>query len=176
MRTAIRGETPDTTARKPQAKAAATQSFGAESFGAEAVGRSAGTTLRSGTSGWRARCEWRTRISHAAPALPLESVNAPTFAPLKGDPWALFALVNNPGRIRVLAPGVAFTLTRLTKSLRRRTGGRHGAGKSSASARRGGSVRLACRLTPRCDAPVGRAPRPRCPSSRVASSASSVSP
>lgn len=44
------------------------------------------------------------------------SVNAPTFTPFNGDPWTLFALVKNPGRIRVLAPGEAFTLTRVKKS------------------------------------------------------------
>lgn len=40
------------------------------------------------------------------------SVDAPTFTPFNGDPWTLFALVKNPSRIRVLAPGEAFTLTR----------------------------------------------------------------
>jgi L-ascorbate metabolism protein UlaG (beta-lactamase superfamily) len=43
------------------------------------------------------------------------SVDAPTFTPFNGDPWTLFALVKNPSRIRVLAPGEAFTLTRVKK-------------------------------------------------------------
>ena len=46
------------------------------------------------------------------------SVDAPTFTPFNGDPMTLFALVRNPSRIRVLAPGEAFTLTRL-KNLKR---------------------------------------------------------
>ena len=53
---------------------------------------------------------------HAAPALPLGSMNAPAFTPFNGDPWRLFGLVKNPGRIRVLAPGEAFTLTRVRKT------------------------------------------------------------
>lgn len=43
------------------------------------------------------------------------SVNAPDFTPFNGDPWTLFALVKNPSRLRVLAPGEAFTLTRARK-------------------------------------------------------------
>jgi L-ascorbate metabolism protein UlaG (beta-lactamase superfamily) len=61
------------------------------------------------------------RMANAYPDTPLllyhwGSVNAPTFTPFNGDPWTLFALVKNPGRIRVLAPGEAFTLTRLKTS------------------------------------------------------------
>ena len=61
------------------------------------------------------------RMANAYPDTPLllyhwGSVNAPTFTPFNGDPWTLFGLVKNPGRIRVLAPGEAFTLTRLGKS------------------------------------------------------------
>jgi L-ascorbate metabolism protein UlaG (beta-lactamase superfamily) len=43
------------------------------------------------------------------------SVDAPAFTPFNGDPWVLFALVRNPSRIRVLAPGEPFALTRLKK-------------------------------------------------------------
>ena len=58
------------------------------------------------------------RMANAYPDTPLllyhwGSVNAPTFTPFNGDPWTLFGLVKNPGRIRVLAPGEAFTLTHL---------------------------------------------------------------
>jgi L-ascorbate metabolism protein UlaG (beta-lactamase superfamily) len=58
------------------------------------------------------------RMANAYPDTPLllyhwGSVNAPAFTPFNGDPWTLFGLVKNPGRIRVLAPGEAFTLTRL---------------------------------------------------------------
>jgi L-ascorbate metabolism protein UlaG (beta-lactamase superfamily) len=61
------------------------------------------------------------RMANAYPDTPLllyhwGSVNAPTFTPFNGDPWTLFGLVKNPGRIRVLAPGEAFTLTRLGKT------------------------------------------------------------
>lgn len=60
------------------------------------------------------------RMANAYPDTPLllyhwGSVNAPAFTPFNGDPWTLFGLVKNPGRIRVLAPGEAFTLTRLKK-------------------------------------------------------------
>lgn len=40
------------------------------------------------------------------------SVDAPRYTPFNGDPWTLFALVRNPSRIRVLAPGEPFTLAR----------------------------------------------------------------
>jgi L-ascorbate metabolism protein UlaG (beta-lactamase superfamily) len=58
------------------------------------------------------------RMANAYPDTPLllyhwGSVNAPAFTPFNGDPWTLFGLVKNPGRIRVLAPGEAFTLTHL---------------------------------------------------------------
>jgi L-ascorbate metabolism protein UlaG (beta-lactamase superfamily) len=61
------------------------------------------------------------RMANAYPDTPLllyhwGSVNAPTFTPFNGDPWTLFGLVKNPGRIRVLAPGETFTLTRLGKT------------------------------------------------------------
>ena len=60
------------------------------------------------------------RVANAYPETQLllqhwGSVNAPTFTPFNGDPWILFALVTNPSRIRVLAPGEPFALTRLRK-------------------------------------------------------------
>jgi hypothetical protein len=45
-------------------------------------------------------------------------MNAPAFTPFNGDPWRLFVLVNNSGRIRVLAPGEAFTLARVRQTRR----------------------------------------------------------
>lgn len=61
------------------------------------------------------------RMANAYPDTPLllyhwGSVRAPDFTPFNGDPWTLFGLVKNPGRIRVLAPGEAFRLTRVKKS------------------------------------------------------------
>ncbi len=72
-------------------------------------------------SEWHFGLAGAVRMANAYPDTPLllhhwGSVDAPTFAPFNGDPWILFGLVRNPGRIRVLAPGEAFTLTRLKKS------------------------------------------------------------
>jgi hypothetical protein len=39
-------------------------------------------------------------------------VDAPDFTPFNGDAKTLEKLVVNPGRIRVLAPGEPYTLTR----------------------------------------------------------------
>ena len=74
-------------------------------------------------SEWHFGLAGAVRMANAYPNTPLllyhwGSVDAPTFAPFNGDPWTLFALVKNPSRIRVLAPGEAFTLTRL-KNLKR---------------------------------------------------------
>jgi L-ascorbate metabolism protein UlaG (beta-lactamase superfamily) len=71
-------------------------------------------------SEWHFTLAGAVRMANAYPDTPLllyhwGSVDAPTFAPFNGDPWVLFGLVKNPGRIRVLAPGEAFTLTRLKK-------------------------------------------------------------
>ena len=72
-------------------------------------------------SEWHFGLAGAVRMANAYPDTPLllyhwGSVNAPNFTPFNGDPWTLFALVKNPGRIRVLAPGEAFTLTRVKKS------------------------------------------------------------
>jgi L-ascorbate metabolism protein UlaG (beta-lactamase superfamily) len=72
-------------------------------------------------SEWHFGLAGAVRMANAYPDTPLllhhwGSVDAPTFTPFNGDPWTLFGLVKNPGRIRVLAPGEAFTLTRLRKS------------------------------------------------------------
>lgn len=68
-------------------------------------------------SEWHFGLEGAVRMANAYPHTQLllhhwGSVNAPTFAPFNGDPWTLFGRVTNPSRIRVLAPGEAFTLMR----------------------------------------------------------------
>jgi hypothetical protein len=72
-------------------------------------------------SEWHFGLAGAVRMANAYPHTPLllyhwGSVNAPAFTPFNGDPWRLFVLVKNPGRIRVLAPGEAFTLTRVRKT------------------------------------------------------------
>jgi L-ascorbate metabolism protein UlaG (beta-lactamase superfamily) len=72
-------------------------------------------------SEWHFGLSGAVRMANAYPDTPLllyhwGSVDAPTFTPFNGDPWTLFGMVKNPGRIRVLAPGEAFRLTRLKKS------------------------------------------------------------
>lgn len=71
-------------------------------------------------SEWHFGLDGAIRMANAYPDTPLllhhwGSVDAPTFAPFNGDPWTLFARVTNPSRIRVLAPGDAYTLVRLRK-------------------------------------------------------------
>lgn len=72
-------------------------------------------------SEWHFSLAGAVRMANAYPDTPLVlhhwgSVDAPDFAPFNGNPWTLFGLVKNPGRIRVLAPGEPFTLTRVPKS------------------------------------------------------------
>jgi hypothetical protein len=43
------------------------------------------------------------------------TVDAPDFTPFNGDPKALERLVVNPARIKVLAPGEPYRLTRIAK-------------------------------------------------------------
>jgi L-ascorbate metabolism protein UlaG (beta-lactamase superfamily) len=59
------------------------------------------------------------KLANAYPNTPLllshwGTVDAPDFTPFNGDPAKLASLVVNPKRIRVLAPGEPFILTRLT--------------------------------------------------------------
>ena len=61
------------------------------------------------------------QMANAYPDTPLllyhwGSVDAPGMSPFNGDPKTLAALVKNPGRIVILAPGEAYTLRRLRKS------------------------------------------------------------
>jgi L-ascorbate metabolism protein UlaG (beta-lactamase superfamily) len=71
-------------------------------------------------SEWHFTLAGAVRMANAYPDTPLllyhwGSVDAPAFTPFNGDPWTLFALVKNPSRIRVLAPGEPFTLMRTKK-------------------------------------------------------------
>jgi hypothetical protein len=69
-------------------------------------------------SGWHFGLEDAARMANAYPQTPLllhhwGCVNAPDFAPFNGDPSSLPELVENPERIRVLAPREPFELSRL---------------------------------------------------------------
>jgi L-ascorbate metabolism protein UlaG (beta-lactamase superfamily) len=70
-------------------------------------------------SEWHFGLEGAARLANAYPTTPLllhhwGCVDAPDFAPFNGDPDSLPELVDNPERIRVLAPGEPFELSRLT--------------------------------------------------------------
>jgi L-ascorbate metabolism protein UlaG (beta-lactamase superfamily) len=69
-------------------------------------------------SEWHFGLEGAARLANAYPTTPLllhhwGCVDAPDFAPFNGDPDSLPELVDNPERIRVLAPGEPFELSRL---------------------------------------------------------------
>ena len=69
-------------------------------------------------SEWHFGFENAVKFANAYPNTPLllchwGSVDAPDFTPFNGDPEELSKLVNNPGRIYVLAPGEPFTLQHL---------------------------------------------------------------
>ncbi len=69
-------------------------------------------------SDWHFGLAGAVRMANAYPATPLllqhwGSVAAPDFPPFNGDPEVLCDLVDNPGRIRLLAPGEPYELTRL---------------------------------------------------------------
>ena len=71
-------------------------------------------------SEWHFTFEGAVKLANAYPNTPLllchwGSVDAPDFAPFNGDPEKLAKAIVNPGRIRLLAPGEAFTLKRLKK-------------------------------------------------------------
>ena len=68
---------------------------------------------------WHFGLSGAVKIANAYPNTPLllshwGTVDAPDFTPFNGDPAKLASLVVNPKRIRVLAPGEPFILTRLT--------------------------------------------------------------
>ena len=67
---------------------------------------------------WHFGLSGAVKIANAYPNTPLllshwGTVDAPDFTPFNGDPAKLASLVVNPERIRVLAPGEPFVLTRL---------------------------------------------------------------
>src|ERR671912_324445 len=67
---------------------------------------------------WHCGLSGAVKIANAYPNTPLllshwGTVDAPDFTPFNGDPAKLASLVVNPERIRVLAPGEPFVLTRL---------------------------------------------------------------
>lgn len=69
-------------------------------------------------SEWHFGLDGAVRMANAYPDTPLllqhwGSVDAPDFAPFNGDPADLNDLVQNPGRLQLLAPGQPFTLQRL---------------------------------------------------------------
>ncbi len=71
-------------------------------------------------SEWHFTLAGAVKIANAYPNTPLllnhwGSVDAPDFAPFNADPAQLRKLVVNPSRIKVLAPGEAYTLKRITK-------------------------------------------------------------
>ena len=73
-------------------------------------------------SEWHFGLEGAVKMANAYPDTVLllhhwGSVDAPDFTPFNGDPWALFQRVKNPSRIRVLAPGEPFTLTRVNAQM-----------------------------------------------------------
>jgi L-ascorbate metabolism protein UlaG (beta-lactamase superfamily) len=68
---------------------------------------------------WHFGVAGAVKLANAYPNTPLllshwGTVDAPDFTPFNGDPAKLASLVVNPKRIRVLAPGEPFILTRLT--------------------------------------------------------------
>lgn len=72
-------------------------------------------------SEWHFTFEGAVKIANAYPNTPLllchwGSVDSPDFAPFNGDPAKLVKAIVNPGRIKVLAPGEPFTLSKLKKS------------------------------------------------------------
>jgi hypothetical protein len=69
-------------------------------------------------SEWHFGLQGAARMANAYPNTPLllhhwGCVDAPDFAPFNGDPASLPELVENPERIRILAPGEPFELSRL---------------------------------------------------------------
>jgi L-ascorbate metabolism protein UlaG (beta-lactamase superfamily) len=75
-------------------------------------------------SEWHFTFEGAVKLANAYPNTILllnhwGSVDAPDFAPFNADPEELKKKVINPERIRVLAPGEPFTLTRLKKSTKK---------------------------------------------------------
>ena len=56
---------------------------------------------------------WRTPTPRRRSCSITGAVDAPDFAPFNGDPASLPELVENPERIRILAPGEPFELSRL---------------------------------------------------------------
>ncbi|MEQ1587082.1 MAG: MBL fold metallo-hydrolase [Cyclobacteriaceae bacterium] len=75
-------------------------------------------------SEWHFTFEGAVKIANAYPNTPLllchwGSVDSPDFAPFNADPEKLKERVVNPERIRVLAPGEPFILSRLNKSNRK---------------------------------------------------------
>jgi len=69
-------------------------------------------------SDWHFGLAGAVTMANAYPRTPLllyhwGSVAAPDFPPFNGDPEVLYDLVDNPERIRVLAPGEPYELTRL---------------------------------------------------------------
>ena len=72
-------------------------------------------------SEWHFTFEGAVKIANAYPNTPLllchwGSVDSPDFAPFNGDPARLAKAIVNPGRIKVLAPGEPFILSKLKKS------------------------------------------------------------
>lgn len=72
-------------------------------------------------SEWHFTFEGAVKIANAYPNTPLllchwGSVDAPDFPPFNGDPERLKKAIVNPERIKVLAPGEPFTITKLKKS------------------------------------------------------------
>lgn len=72
-------------------------------------------------SEWHFTFEGAVKIANAYPNTPLllchwGSVDSPDFAPFNGDPARLAKAIVNPGRIKVLAPGEPFTLSKLKKA------------------------------------------------------------
>ena len=71
-------------------------------------------------SEWHFTFEGAVKIANAYPNAQLllchwGSVDSPDFSPFNGDPKKLYAVVTNPERIRVLAPGEPFILKRFKK-------------------------------------------------------------
>lgn len=71
-------------------------------------------------SEWHFTFEGAVKIANAYPNTPLllchwGSVDAPDFPPFNGDPERLIKAVVNPERIKVLAPGEPFTVTKLNE-------------------------------------------------------------
>jgi len=68
---------------------------------------------------WHIGMEGAVKMANAYPYTPLVlshwgSVDAPDFSPFNGDPEKLAKLIKHPERIRVLAPGQPYTITRVT--------------------------------------------------------------